>query len=48
MMRSRLAWFVKGMPHAKYFRESIKQICSEAQALDLIEQYQNSLNVKAA
>ncbi len=48
MMRSRLAWFVKGMPHAKYFRESIKQICSEAQALDLIEQYQSSLKVKVA
>jgi len=48
MMRSRLAWFVKGMPHAKYFRESIKLISTEAQALDLIEQYQNSLNVKAA
>jgi nifR3 family TIM-barrel protein len=48
MMRSRLAWFVKGMPHAKYFRESIKQISSEAQALYLIEQYQNSLSVKVA
>ncbi len=48
MMRSRLAWFVKGMPHAKYFRESIKHISSEAQALDLIEQYQISLNSRVA
>jgi len=45
MMRSRLAWFVKGMRHAKHFRESIKRISSEAQALDLIEQYQTSLNL---
>ena len=45
MMRSRLAWFVKGMPHAKYFRESIKHISSEAQALDLINQYQSRLEI---
>ena len=29
MMRSRLAWFVKGLPHARHFRESIKHISTE-------------------
>ncbi len=48
MMRSRLAWFVKSMPNAKHFRESIKQINSEAQALELIERYQASLNPNVA
>jgi len=53
MMRSRLAWFVKGLPHAKNFRESIKQISTEAQALELITQYHkrvvdNSCQTKAA
>jgi len=43
MMRSRLAWFVKGMRHAGRFRESIKQISSEAEALDLIQRYRDSL-----
>ncbi len=43
MMRSRLAWFVKGMRHAKHFRESIKHISSETQTLDLIERYYQSV-----
>ena len=43
MMRSRLAWFVKGLRHAKYFRESIKHLSTEAQALELIERYRQSL-----
>lgn len=40
MMRSRLAWFSKGLPHSARFRESIKQIASEADAFRLIESYQ--------
>jgi tRNA-dihydrouridine synthase B len=34
MMRSRLCWFVKGLPHASFFRESIRNIttCKEAHA----------------
>ena len=43
MMRSRLGWFVKGMHGGSRFRESIKQIETENQALDLIEAYRQSL-----
>lgn len=43
MMRSRLAWFVKGMPNSSKFRKSITQISSEKEALELIEKYQESL-----
>jgi len=43
MMRSRLAWFVKGMPNSSQFRKSITHISSEKEALELIEQYQESL-----
>jgi tRNA-dihydrouridine synthase B len=43
MMRSRLGWFVKGLPHNGKFRESIKLICSEAEALERIDAYQDFL-----
>ena len=43
MMRSRLAWFVKGLRNSSHFRESIKQITTEAQAVDLIRRYHQSL-----
>jgi tRNA-dihydrouridine synthase B len=43
MMRSRLSWFVKGLRHAKHFRESIKQISTQAEALALIQAYRESL-----
>ncbi len=36
MLRSRLGWFVKGMPHAGRFREAIKGISSEADAMKAI------------
>ena len=39
MMRSRLGWFVKGLPHNKRFREAIKHIENRAQALGLIDDY---------
>lgn len=39
MMRSRLGWFVKGLPRNSRFRESIKQISCEQEALDLIDAY---------
>jgi nifR3 family TIM-barrel protein len=45
MMRSRLAWFVKGMRHASRFREAIKHISTEAEALALIQQYRESLEI---
>ena len=41
MMRSRLGWFVKGMRFCSSFRESIKHISSEEQALKLIRSYQD-------
>jgi nifR3 family TIM-barrel protein len=43
MMRSRLAWFVKGLPHSSQFRNAITQISSERQALDIIARYRDSL-----
>ncbi|MEN8246132.1 MAG: tRNA dihydrouridine synthase DusB [Thermodesulfobacteriota bacterium] len=43
MLRSRLGWFVKGMPHSSRFRESIKHISSEAEALDIIENYREAI-----
>lgn len=45
MMRSRLAWFVKGLPHARHFRESIKHISTEKEALELIKKYRESLEL---
>lgn len=43
MLRSRLGWFVKGLPHSSSFRESIKQISSEAEILKIIDAYKNQL-----
>jgi len=39
MMRSRLAWFVKGLPYSGRFREAIKKIESRSEALSLIDNY---------
>jgi len=39
MLRSRLGWFVKGLPSSSRFRESIKHITSESEALELISAY---------
>jgi len=39
MMRSRLGWFVKGLRYSSRFRESIKLISTEKDALIHIEQY---------
>ena len=43
MMRSRLGWFVKGLPHSSSFRESIKHISSEDDALERIDAYKHKL-----
>ncbi len=43
MMRSRLGWFVKGLPGNSKFRESIKRIASEDEAIHLIKSYLNDL-----
>jgi tRNA-dihydrouridine synthase B len=42
-MRSRLGWFVKGLPYNCRFRESIKQLTTESEALDLINTYQKKV-----
>jgi len=43
MMRSRLGWFVKGLPSSAVFRESIKRIASENQAKEMIGSYFDGL-----
>ncbi len=43
MMRSRLSWFVKELPHSSRFRESIKRISSEDEAIKLIITYKDFL-----
>ncbi len=45
MMRSRLAWFVKGLPRAKHFREYIKHVKSGDEAAEIIKQYFGSLKL---
>ncbi len=44
MMRSRLGWFVKGLPHSSKFRESVKQISSEDEAIQVIEMYRELIS----
>jgi len=39
MMRSRLGWFVKGLPHSSQFREAIKGIACQSEALELVGDY---------
>ncbi len=41
MMRSRLGWFVKGLPGAGKFRQSIKHIASRKEAMELIMDFRN-------
>lgn len=43
MMRSRLGWFVKGLRNSSHFREIIKKISTEQQAVELILGYQKTL-----
>jgi len=43
MMRSRLGWFVKGLPNSSHFRESIKHLSSEDEAVQLIMSYKNAI-----
>ena len=43
MMRSRLCWFVKGMRNAGLFRNSIRFIASQKEAMNLIDQYAESI-----
>jgi nifR3 family TIM-barrel protein len=43
MMRSRLGWFVKGLRFSSKFRESVKQVSSEKETIELIENYRKVL-----
>jgi len=43
MMRSRLGWFTKELRNSSKFRESIKQLSSEKEGIDLINAYRDSL-----
>ncbi|MBW1836608.1 MAG: tRNA dihydrouridine synthase DusB [Deltaproteobacteria bacterium] len=43
MMRSRLGWFVKGLPHCNKFREALKWISSEDDAITLMDSYMNTI-----
>jgi nifR3 family TIM-barrel protein len=46
MLRSRLGWFVKGMPHSSRFRETIKHISSESEAVEIIQHYRDAIQGK--
>jgi nifR3 family TIM-barrel protein len=46
MMRSRLCWFAKGLRNSSQFRKSINHISTETEALQRIEAYKESLQVK--
>jgi len=46
MMRSRLCWFAKGLRNSSQFRKSINYISTETEALQRIEAYKESLQVK--
>jgi tRNA-dihydrouridine synthase B len=42
-MRSRLGWFVKGLPHSSNFRRSLNHISTEQEALEFIDAYYDAL-----
>jgi tRNA-dihydrouridine synthase B len=46
MMRSRLCWFAKGMRNSSQFRKAINHISTESEALQQIEAFKESLQVK--
>jgi len=46
MMRSRLGWFVKGLRYSSRFRESIKQISTQKDALCRIQEYRSLLSTE--
>jgi len=43
MMRSHLGWFVKGLRYSSKFRESIKEVSTEIEALSFIGEYKSFL-----
>jgi len=47
MMRSRLGWFSKGLRNSSQFRKSINRISTEAEALQRIEAFKESLQIES-
>lgn len=45
MLRGRLGWFAKGLPHAGAFRRSLRYISSKNEALERIHAYGNALEL---
>jgi nifR3 family TIM-barrel protein len=45
MMRSRLCWFVKGLPYASRFRKSIRSITTRKEAHDRINEFFNTVKI---
>jgi nifR3 family TIM-barrel protein len=43
VLRSRLCWFVKGLPHNSKFRENISRLQSESEAVDKIRLFEQQL-----
>lgn len=43
MMRSRLGWFTRGLRNSSKFRESIKHLSSEAEGIEFITAYRDTL-----
>jgi nifR3 family TIM-barrel protein len=48
VLRSRLCWFVKGLPHNARFRESAAQLNSEAETIEKIRSFEHMLAQTAA
>ncbi|HPA14456.1 MAG TPA: tRNA dihydrouridine synthase DusB [Desulfobacterales bacterium] len=44
-MRSHLGWFARGLPHNSKFRESVRQVSSAKEAVDIVEEYFRSVQV---
>ncbi|MBU1195012.1 MAG: tRNA dihydrouridine synthase DusB [Proteobacteria bacterium] len=44
MLRSRLSWFVKGLPGCSGFRKNLSRINSKTQALEMIRKFENSIS----
>jgi len=47
MLRSRLGWFAKGLPHAGAFREAIKSITAEDEALAVIDAFRAAVEKRS-
>jgi len=47
MMRSRLGWFVKGLPHGSRFRASITQVSTRQEALERIAALRDAIESDA-